>query len=314
MFSLVANSLVVSYGDQLALNIPNLTLSGRIIALLGHNGAGKSTMIKSLLGLLAPQKGCLCALASDGSPFSPEVDMAFCPETGSVFEDISVEEYIALWCRLRHRDSRYYRTKGKRYIELLEIGPLLKKKGRELSKGQRRRVQTAIGFLSAPRLFLFDEPFDGLDVQKTQELTDIIEQQSSSTCFLISSHRMDVMERLADHALVLENGRVVASGSIEQTCASLAGESVLVSHSAESGLVAQRLKERFSELEIRVSGSHVTLSGSTVSLAAVSDAVDTLSLSDIRVALVKDSLTDSMGHHLQCLAGRERISRSLHSA
>jgi ABC-2 type transport system ATP-binding protein len=306
MFLLEAHALIVSYGDQRALDIPELSIKGNILALLGHNGAGKSTFIKTLLGLLAPQRGSLAAKNSGGILLSAENDMAFCPETGSVFEDISVEEYIALWCRLRHRDSKYYRTQGKHYLELLEIGPLLKKKGRELSKGQRRRVQTAIGFLTEPRLFLFDEPFDGLDVQKTQELTDIIEKQSQSTCFIISSHRMDVMERLADHALVLENGLVAASGTISETCAALAGDSILISHAQSPALLAEDLRQHFSDSLITHAGSHVSLSGPEVTLAKVEAALRGRKENDLQISRIKDSLTDSMGYHLERLALRDK--------
>jgi ABC-2 type transport system ATP-binding protein len=306
MFSLEANSLLVSYGEQLALDIPELSISGRIVALLGHNGAGKSTFIKTLLGLLSPQRGILAAKDQNGALLSAENDMAFCPETGSVFEDISVEEYIGLWCRLRHRDSKYYRKQGRHYLELLEIGPLLKKKGRELSKGQRRRVQTAIGFLTEPRLFLFDEPFDGLDVQKTQELTDIIEKQSASTCFIISSHRMDVMERLADRALVLENGLLAASGTISETCAALAGESVLISHPESPALLAAELRRHFAEGTIFSSGSHVSISGTGITMEGVEAALSNHSPMNFRLGRIKNSLTDSMSFHLQRLAAKER--------
>ena len=217
------NQLQVAYADLQALHIDSLEIDGGVFALLGHNGAGKSTFIKTILGLLDPQKGAVTISDSNGSLFVPEQDMAFCPENGAVFADISVEEYLKLWCRIKHGDSRYYQTVGSVYLERLTIAPLLRKRGRELSKGQRRRVQTALGFMSDPKLFLFDGPFDGLDVQRTNELMEIVEEERSRRAFLISSHRMDVMERISDAVIVLEGGALRSHGTVDEVCLSLAG-------------------------------------------------------------------------------------------
>jgi ABC-2 type transport system ATP-binding protein len=219
---LQANNFSVRYSELVALDFPSLQAEGAVIALLGHNGAGKSTFIKSMLGLLDPHSGSLVVSDSEGRQLQPERDMAFCPETGAVFADIAVERYLQLWCRIKHGESRYYLRDGSRYVERLGIRELLKKRGRELSKGQRRRVQTALGFMGDPRLFLFDEPFDGLDVQRTNDLMEIVEEERTRRAFLISSHRMDVMERLADVVVVLQRGQVACSGSVHDVCQTLA--------------------------------------------------------------------------------------------
>jgi ABC-type multidrug transport system ATPase subunit len=219
--TLDAHNLALRYTDLVALDIPALRVTGRVIAVLGHNGAGKSTLIKALLGLLSPAAGSLAVRRADGAALIPADHMAFCPETGAVFSDVTVERYLQLWCRIKQNDARYYRREGSRYVERLSIAELLAKRGRELSKGQRRRVQTAIGFMGNPRLFLFDEPFDGLDVQRTTDLMEIVEEERAARAFLISSHRMDVMERLADVVVVLQHGRVAAAGTPEQVCQQL---------------------------------------------------------------------------------------------
>ncbi len=217
-------NLKVSYAELQALDIPRLEISGGVLALLGHNGAGKSTLIKTMLGLLDPARGEVVVGDSNEGILVPERDMAFCPENGAVFADISVEQYLQLWCRIKHGDPRYYQGAGRSYVERLSLSQLLHKRGRELSKGQRRRVQTALGFMSDPKLFLFDEPFDGLDVQRTNELMEIVEEERSRRAFLISSHRMDVMERISDAVIVLEGGGPRSFGTVADVCASLAGQ------------------------------------------------------------------------------------------
>ncbi|MCB0360055.1 MAG: ATP-binding cassette domain-containing protein, partial [Bdellovibrionales bacterium] len=126
------NGCQVSYGDLIALQCDSRRIEGNIIALIGHNGSGKSTMIKSLLELLPLDRGSITAERWDGAGYRrlrPERHMAFSPERGAIFEDIMVEDYLKLWCRLKQRNSAWYRKHGSHYLESLNITPLLRRKG-----------------------------------------------------------------------------------------------------------------------------------------------------------------------------------------
>lgn len=295
--------LKVAYGNHRALDISELSLTGGVIALLGHNGAGKSTLIKTILGLLPHSPQALRIVDAVTGQSLTHFDMAFCPESGSVFEDITVEDYIRLWCRLRHRDGTYFKKEGARYMETLEIGPLLPRRGRELSKGQRRRVQTAIGFLTKPRLFLFDEPFDGLDVQKTQELAEIIQQASSDMNFIISSHRMDVMERLADHALVLQGGQIAAHGTIDETCQTLAGTSAVITGASQPLSLCEQLRAHMPQALITHLGAQIAITAPTLDEQLLAELVRDADRNGAMITLGRASLTDAMSYHLRELAG-----------
>ena len=228
--------------------------------------------------------------------------MAFCPETGSVFEDISVEDYVRLWCRIKQRDGRYYRRQGARFIEMLKLGPLMKKLGRELSKGQRRRVQTAIGFLIDPLLFMFDEPFDGLDVQKTAELAEIIRQQSSHMCSIISSHRMDVVERLADSVIVLKNGQVAASGTVDQVSQALGGTSLVIRNLSHSDAVFETLKDSFPDVLVCRIGTEVRVTGPSLAADEVARVAQSLDSQPLFFEKILPTLTDAMNYHLRLVS------------
>lgn len=217
-----AANLKVKYAQNIALDIEALEVKGNIIAIIGQNGSGKSTLIKTILNLLCPEEGNLSiVLQNSFTLLVPQEDMAFSPETGAIFSDISVEEYLQLWSRLKHNNKNYFKKEGRKYLDLFEVSPFLKKLGRELSKGQRRRVQIVAGFICQPKLFLFDEPFDGLDITQTNNLVDILQQESKNMSLIISSHRMEIVEKLADQVIVLNHGHLVTAGSIAEVSTNL---------------------------------------------------------------------------------------------
>lgn len=299
-----AHNLEVAYDNFVALRCRRFSLAGNNLAVIGHNGAGKSTFIKSLLGLQPISFGKLAVQRVEPEsryPLVPERHMSFCPETGSVFADISVESYIKLWSRVKMRDANYYKRDGSKYIELLNLAPLMGKLGRELSKGQRRRVQTAIGFISQPRLFLFDEPFDGLDVQKTSELADIIASHENEMSFLISSHRMDVVERLADAIIVLQSGQIVSSGSVEEVCKDLCEQSIKIGNLSNLQAVTEMLRSEFPKVVVSCIGEEISLTGRNLKLHELEQSIRNLDRNGAVLSQAKPSLVDAMAYHLKSI-------------
>jgi ABC-2 type transport system ATP-binding protein len=303
-----ANNLRVSYGKVVALEIPEFSLKGRIIAIIGHNGSGKSTMLKTILKLLVPRSGSIETFSIHGDTKTllvPEKHMAFSPENGAIFEDMPVESYIKLWCRIKQHDGDYYRGKGSHYLERLNVAPLLSKLGRELSKGQRRRVQVAVGFLTSPQLFLFDEPFDGLDIVQSNELTNVMLDESRKMSMIVSSHRMEVIERLADIVVVLHEGRVYAAGTVDEVCKTLGGNSVLISEPQNQQIpleiVLQMLKKEFISCLINQIGSQLLVTGNNVSVEALRTFFLKQHLQGIKLNPARPSLVDAMRYYLNKL-------------
>ena len=255
-----------------------------------------------MLNLLPLNKGILTLKQHEGrksTVLDPAQHMAFCPESGAVFADISVESYLKLWCRIKHRNPQYYRRAPRDYLEELDLSPLLSKLGRQLSKGQRRRVQTAVGFLIAPKLFLFDEPFDGLDVQQTNKLTELIRSHERDMTFVISSHRMDVVERLADYVIVLGAGEVCAHGDVTAVCRTLAGESVVIDVRDASASLAHRLQAKLPQHIVTQIGPQIFITGHTSDHTLLSRLIT--QEHGVAVPLEKRSprLVDAMTYHLQ---------------
>lgn len=303
------DKLKVSYEKKIALQYQgSYDLVGNTIALVGHNGAGKSTFIKSILGLLNSSSGSIGTYWSEsgGSDFqeiNPQDDMAFCPESGSVFRDITVESYVKLWCRMKCSSPSYYKKEGAKFIELLDVDSILSKFGRELSKGQRRRVQTAIGFIIQPKLFLIDEPFDGLDVQRTHELGEIIRENSNNMCFIISSHRMDVMERVSDYVIVLKGGEFAHYGPLSKVATDLGGASYTIEHEGSSGeQLSKLIQEEFPDSVITRHGAEGSILTLTIKNTGIPEITSYLAQKDFansRIEKFQPSLVDAMTLHLK---------------
>jgi len=302
------NDLKVKYGKHLALEIEKLRASGKIISVIGHNGSGKSTLIKTALGLLAPKYGSLKLTNIQNNKKTiliPEKHMAFSPENGAVFEDLNVESYIKLWCRIKLANGRYYLKEGSEIIESLQIAPLLKKLGRELSKGQKRRVQTAVGFLIKPKLFLFDEPFDGLDILQSSELASIIQKHSNNMNMIISSHRMEVIERLSDMVIVLRNGRLHTYGNLDDVCINLCRECFSIQHLPEQqALISEILplfQREFRDCLINQIGRQLIIAGNDLKFEDIKSFFNNYKIPPHKMDKIRPSLVDAMSYHLNQL-------------
>lgn len=308
--TLQAEGFSVGYDGNVVLSTGKIEITGNVIALAGHNGAGKSTFMKALLGLLPPESGRLQAVnAETGELLLPEKHMAFCPETGSVFADITVKEYLKLWCRLKAPTGNYFETEGAELLEALELYSLLAKRGRELSKGQRQRVQTAAGFFTHPEFFLFDEPFDGLDVQRTHELMQIIRQFTPDMSFLVSSHRMDVVERLADQVIVLQEGKVKTFGPTAAVSRELCNRMYVIENASTPENLRKELESAFPTSFVYLLGQSVRFATSEVSETQLSEFITSRDSNGARTREVSPTLTDAMSFHLRMLKREELTSR-----
>lgn len=306
--TLEAEDLCVQYGNTTALDIPQMQVCGKIIAVIGHNGSGKSTLLKTILELIKPRSGQVGAILSHGSSKTkliPEDHMAFSQENGGIFGDITVEEYLKLWCRIKHNDANYFRQPHLEFMRELGIAPLLRQLGRQLSKGQRHRVQAAVGFIINPDLFIFDEPFDGLDIGQSIQLARVMQKKSEEMTMILSSHRMEVVERLADQIIVLQDGAVRATGNIRSVCEAISGTTLAVRYttnpSLSSQMVVHTMRDEFKNSLVQQIGDQVAITGMGVSQDRVRCLLSAMDAKDIDVYPTHPSLVDAMQYHLSTL-------------
>ena len=193
--------------------------AGEVSGLIGLNGAGKSTVIKTICGFLAPKAGRIEFLGGSIAGIAPHrlIDHGICciPQESSLFPYLSVEENLLL--PLQGRSRRFADVIGQRHAEVMETFPILKEKRRaqagDLSGGQQKQVEFAKAWLQQPRLCLIDEPSIGLSPILAEEVFAWIEKFSRSGMgILLIDHNVRRVVRMSDRIHVLSLGRITAAG------------------------------------------------------------------------------------------------------
>jgi ABC-2 type transport system ATP-binding protein len=211
------------FGTTLALNKVSLQLhAGKVLALLGANGAGKTTAISMLTGLAMPDAGSVKLLGGAPSERKTRADLGVMLQECALPELLTVRELIQLF-------SSYY-PNSRAITETLQLASLEALAGRRygaLSGGQKRRVQFGLAICARPKLVLVDEPTVGLDVQARQEFWAVLKQlKAEGTSMLLTTHYLEEADILADHVVVLARGEVLVEGAPETLKASYSRKKV----------------------------------------------------------------------------------------
>lgn len=200
------------YGRMTVLENLNLNLGeGEVLGLFGHNGAGKTTSMKLILGLLNPTEGWVSVLGRQPNDAAVRRQLGYLPENVTFYPQLSGRETLRHFARLKGAPSQ-------QVDELLEQVGLASASGRRVktySKGMRQRLGLAQALLGEPRLLLLDEPTVGLDPMATQDLYSLIDRlRQQGTSIIICSHVLPGVEAHIGRAAILANGRLQAVGSL----------------------------------------------------------------------------------------------------
>ncbi|WP_214102760.1 ABC transporter ATP-binding protein [Acrocarpospora catenulata] len=213
---LEATSLAKRFGPVQAVADVSLTVrQGEIAGLLGPNGAGKSTTLHMLLGLVTPDSGTIRMFGLDLARHRTEVlsQVNFSASYLGLPGVLHVREVLDSFARMY--GLRQPRERVDEIVELLEIGPLLRRKVIELSSGQQTRIQLAKALLNDPRLLILDEPTAALDPDAGDRIRGLLVRvaRESGKALLITSHNMREVERMCDRIHFISGGRIVATGT-----------------------------------------------------------------------------------------------------
>jgi ABC-2 type transport system ATP-binding protein len=212
-----------SYGEVVALQGVDMDVSaGEIVSLLGPNGAGKTTIVSIVAGLRRADGGVVEVDGLDALRRSAEVRrrIGLAPQDLGIYPVVSVRNNFRLFGRLAGLGDRDLRSRIDEVAQALDITDLLDRQGGTLSGGQKRRVHTAIALLHRPQLLLLDEATTGADVETRGHILDLVRELAAhGSAVLYSTHYLQEVEDLSARVVLLDEGRVIASGRSDELVA-----------------------------------------------------------------------------------------------
>lgn len=219
---LSARNLTKAFGRHKALKGVSFDLhAGEITALLGRNGAGKSTTLSLLTGRLIPDEGKVLILGEDCSdnPTASRKHFGFLPEGAPLFEDLTVQQFLQTMAGLRPLATSDQQASVEDMLGRFELKDVRHKDIEQLSKGFRRRVALAAACLGQPEILILDEPTDGLDTFQKDRVLAQLQSAKADQTLLISTHNLDDVADICDRVIVLNEGHLVFDGRVNELAA-----------------------------------------------------------------------------------------------
>jgi ABC-2 type transport system ATP-binding protein len=225
--AIVTTSLTRRFGDFTAVEEVNLAVSpGQFYGFLGPNGAGKSTTIKMLTGLLAPSAGSMQILGLDVATHLVEVkrQIGVVPEGMALFGRLTGSEFLNFAGRMYGLDRDTAAQRTAELLDFMELSAQPKTLITDYSHGMQKKLAMAAAVIHGPRVLFLDEPFEGVDAVASGTLKAMLQRMIArgATIFL-TSHVLEIVERLCSHVGIINKGRLVAQGSVDELRSGVGG-------------------------------------------------------------------------------------------
>jgi ABC-2 type transport system ATP-binding protein len=201
--------------DGLSLSVPR----GSFFGFLGPNGAGKSTTIRMLTGLIPPTSGSIALLGMPMPDREIEIKkrIGLVPDESLLFDRLTGAEFLEFVGRMYGLARPVAQERAGELLGLFELADQRRKLIAEYSKGMRKRVAMAASLIHRPELFLMDEPFEGVDAVGARLMKDILlDQVRQGATIFLTSHVLEVVERLCDHVAIINEGKIVREGAMQE--------------------------------------------------------------------------------------------------
>ena len=227
---LTIQGLSKAFGGQKIIDNLNMTVpEGSVFGFIGQNGAGKTTTMKMVLGLLRPNQGeiIVCNEPVHFGQTKTNQYIGYLPDVPEFYDYMTPIRYLALCGEIIGLSKAETYQRGEELLSLVGLGNVKKTIG-GFSRGMKQRLGIAQALLTRPKLLICDEPTSALDPVGRKEILDILRKISSTTTVLFSTHILSDVERICDHAALLNQGRIVVEGTLSEIKALHGHESLLL--------------------------------------------------------------------------------------
>jgi ABC-2 type transport system ATP-binding protein len=230
-FAVETHGLARTFGSKRAVDGIDLQVpAGSFYGFLGPNGAGKSTTIKCLTGLLRPSAGDMRILGLDplAKPVEIKRRVGVVPEDLALFDRLTGVETLSFVGQVHGMPAETFKSRSADLLSLMDLTGAATTLVADFSHGMRKKLALAAALLPAPRLLFLDEPFEGIDAVASRQIKELLHSfiARGGTVFL-TSHILEIVERLSTHIGVIADGRIVAQGRIEDVRAGAHGKGTL---------------------------------------------------------------------------------------
>lgn len=250
------DNLKRAYGDFVAVDDVSFSIEkGEIVGLLGHNGAGKTTIMKMISGYLEPSAGHIeidgLDIAADRTGIQQR--LGYLPEVLPIYPEMSVADYLDYAAHLKGLSGKQSRDEIRRAVKSTDISEKLLAPIATLSRGYKQRVGVAQAILGNPRLLILDEPTNGLDPTQTHQMRDLIREIAKDATVILSTHIMQEVDALCDRVLIMRSGELALDARLED----LRNSNRLIVSSDISGESARHLLSGIKGVEsVNANGAH----------------------------------------------------------
>jgi len=206
------------FASHLAVDDISFSLGkGSIFGLLGPNGAGKTTLIRMITGIFYPDAGKILFNGKDYNPEKDPSNIGYMPEERGLYKKMKVGEQILYLAQLKGLSKKEAFDKAKYWFEKLEMTGWWHKKVEDLSKGMSQKLQFVATVMHEPELIILDEPFSGLDPLNAEIIKqEIFELAKNGASIIFSTHRMEQVEEICDHIVLINKGKKILDGSVAE--------------------------------------------------------------------------------------------------
>lgn len=220
MPALEIRGVTKAFGSVRAVNGLNLSIkAGEFYALLGPNGAGKTTTLRMVAGLLRPETGYIRIFDVDAvdEPARAKQQLAWMPEDPMLYDKLSGPEYLEFVAGLWGMQAAYAAPRAQQLLEWADLREVRHKRVATYSRGMRQKLALSGALIHEPKLLILDEPLTGLDAAAARQVKDLLQQHvRQGAAVVLTTHILEVAERLAERIGILHKGELIAEGTLEE--------------------------------------------------------------------------------------------------